>query len=107
MTQVAGTAVNMTGNGVTATFNGFTNGVTLANSANVLGAIAISNVGPLSIQENAPITQASVWSNGNSITLATTNDQAITLNQSGNYLRPLHHHPIERRFDLRRSQHRR
>src|SRR6202044_2357449 len=81
VTQVAGTAVNMTGNGVTATFNGFTNGVTLANSANVLGAIAISNVGPLSIQENAPITQASVWSNGNSITLATTNDQAITLNQ--------------------------
>jgi filamentous hemagglutinin family protein len=88
VTQLPGTAVNMTGNGIT-TFINFYNGITLANPGNVLGPIAISNVGPLNIQENAPITQASPWSDGSPITLATTNEQAITLNQSGNYLGPL------------------
>jgi filamentous hemagglutinin family protein len=84
ITQLGGTAVNMTGNGV-ASFNTYGGGVTLANVGNVLGPIAFSNVGAVNIRENDAITQASAWSNGNAITLTTSNDQAITMTQAGNY----------------------
>jgi hypothetical protein len=88
LTQVPGTAVNMTGNGTT-TFITFTGGITLANTGNVFGPLAIVNSGPVNLRENAAITQASAWNDTNSITLTTSDDQAITLSQSGNDLGPL------------------
>ena len=88
VTQVAGSKVNMTGNGVT-TFNSYGGGITLANTDNVFGPLSISGAGAVNIRENDAITQASAWSNSNSVTLTTSNDQAITLNQGGNYFGPL------------------
>jgi filamentous hemagglutinin family protein len=88
LTQVSGSAVDMTGNGTT-TFANFTGGIMLANTDNVFGPLAISNAGAVNVRENDAITQASTWSDTNAITLTTSNDQAITLSQSGNDLGPL------------------
>jgi hypothetical protein len=92
LSQLAGSAVHMTGGGTT-TFNNFSNGITLAEVDNVFGPLSIGQAGAITIRENAPITQASSWSNygnvGYPVTLTTSNDQAITLTQSGNYFGPL------------------
>jgi filamentous hemagglutinin family protein len=92
LSQVASSAVNMTANGVT-TFNSFLGGITLAETGNVFGPLAIAGSGAISIRENDAITQASAWTNyngsngiGYAVTLTTSNDQAITMGQSGNYL---------------------
>ena len=83
LTQVAGSAVNMSGGGTT-TFNTYSGGITLANTDNVFGPIAMLNAGPVNIRENDAITQASAWgvNNTNAVTLTTSNDQAITLSQA-------------------------
>jgi filamentous hemagglutinin family protein len=92
VSQVTGTAVDMTGSGIT-TFANFTNGLNLNQPNNVFGPLAISgatnNGAAITIQENAAITQASSWNNFNGstnapITLTTTNGQAITLTQGAN-----------------------
>jgi hypothetical protein len=89
--QVAGSSIDMTG-GDTATFDNFINGIVLNQPDNVFGPIAIGNSGTINIAENAPITQSGAWKDqqsngvGYAVTLATTNQQAITLNNSGNYL---------------------
>jgi filamentous hemagglutinin family protein len=84
LTQVASSALNVGG---TTSFTSFT--VALNEVNNALGPIAIANAGNVSIRENAPITQASSWNDGNYITLTTSNDQAITLTQSSNAFGPL------------------
>jgi filamentous hemagglutinin family protein len=94
LTQVGGSAVNMTTGAVT-TFVNFTGGITLSETGNVLGPLTISNGGALDIRENDAITQSSAWTNYNGsgvgypVTLTTSNDQAIILDQPGNYLGPL------------------
>ena len=95
LAQLPGTAITLTGSGTT-TLQNFGNGITLTQPNNVLGPLAISNSGTIAIQENAPITQASAWNyswggytNYTTISLTTTNDQAIQLSQSGNDLGPL------------------
>lgn len=92
LSQVAGSTVNMTGNGTT-TFANFSSGISLPEIGNVFGPLSIYQAGAISIRENAPITQASSWSNynnvGYNVNLVTSNDQAITLTQSGNYFGPL------------------
>jgi len=95
LSQVASSAVNMTGNGIT-TINSFLGGITLAQAGNVFGPLAIAGSGAISIRENDAITQNSAWTNynggngiGYAVTLVTSNDQAITMGQSGNYFGPL------------------
>ncbi len=92
LTQLAGSAVSMTANDTT-TFGNFSSGITLAETGNVFGPLYIFQAGATSIRENAAITQAQGWSNynnvGYNVTLVTSNDQAITLTQSGNYFGPL------------------
>ena len=96
LTQLPGTAITQTGSGTT-TFANFGSGITLPQPNNVLGPLAISNSSTVDIQENAPITQASAWNNwwnntgttNYTITLTTTNDQAIELSEPGNDLGPL------------------
>jgi filamentous hemagglutinin family protein len=88
LTQVGGTAMNV---GSTTTFGLFNSGITLANTGNVFGALAISNAGAITLRENDAITQSSAWttwgSNGGNTTryavsLTTSDDQAITLDQA-------------------------
>jgi len=92
LTQLAGSAVNVTANGTT-TFGNFSSGVTLAEAGNVFGPLYIFQAGPISLRENDAITQAQGWSNynnvGYNVNLVTSNDQAITLTQSGNFFGPL------------------
>jgi filamentous hemagglutinin family protein len=92
LTQLAGSAVNVTANGTT-TFGNFSSGITLAETGNVFGPLYIFQAGAISLRENAAITQAQGWSNynnvGYNVNLVTSNDQAITLTQSGNYFGPL------------------
>ena len=105
LTQLASTAVD---SGSTTTFDSFNSGITLANSGNVLGPLAISNAGTVNIRENAPITQASAWSDTDAITLTTSNEQAISLNESEQRLGSPHHHAGEQWCgQCRRRQHRR
>jgi hypothetical protein len=61
LTQLADTAVNMTGNGTT-TFSRFTGGITLNQPDNVFGPLSLTSDAGVNIAENAPITQASAWS---------------------------------------------
>ncbi|MES1189995.1 MAG: YDG domain-containing protein [Steroidobacter sp.] len=91
LTQLTSTAVNTPTNSTT-TFNNFYNGITLGNDNNVLGNLAMSNAGAITIRENDAITQASAWTNygasgGNTtryaVNLTTSDDQAITLDQAG------------------------
>jgi filamentous hemagglutinin family protein len=79
LTQLASTALLA---GSTTTFNDFTSGITLAQTGNVLGNLAINNAGAITIRENDAITQASAWTNvtNSAVTLTTSDDQAITLN---------------------------
>lgn len=88
LSQASGTTIDVTGNGVTTLAN-FRNGITLNQPDNVFGPLAISNSGTLNIQENAPITQASAWSDASDITLTTTNEQGIDLSEAANDLGPL------------------
>ncbi|MEA3105851.1 MAG: hypothetical protein QOI88_456, partial [Gammaproteobacteria bacterium] len=88
LTQVAGSAVTMTNNGTT-TFNNFKDGITLPEASNVFGPLAITGGGLVTLQENAVIAQASAWTDTNTISLTTTNNQAITLTQANNDLGPL------------------
>ena len=88
LNQASGTAIDMTSGGTT-TLQNFRSGITLNQPSNVLGPLAIANSGAINIEENAPITQASAWSDTNTITLTTANDQAIALTQSANDLGPL------------------
>jgi hypothetical protein len=94
LTQIASSAVNMTGAGIT-TFVNFTGGITLAETGNVFGPLTIANGGAVNLRENDAITQSSAWTNANGsgvgypVTLTTSNNQAITLDQAGNYLGPL------------------
>jgi filamentous hemagglutinin family protein len=95
LTQVASTSV-VTGSPSTntTTFANFGNGITLAQSGNVLGLLAISGAGDINLRENDAITQASAWTfngtNGGTnstrraVTLTTSDDQAITLDKTGN-----------------------
>lgn len=89
LTQIAATSVRS--GGIT-TFDRFNGGVTLAESGNVMGALAIINAGAINIRENDAITQAAAWTNWNAsggnttrynVTLTTSDDQAITLDQAG------------------------
>ncbi len=84
LTQVASTAITSGA----ATFNSFSSGITLNETSNVFGNIAISSgTGAVNIRENDAITQASAWSIENSsVTLTTSNDQAITLDNASNRL---------------------
>jgi len=81
LTQLASTALL---DGGTTTFNDFTSGITLAQTGNVLGNLAINNAGFVTIRENDAITQASAWTNvtNSAITLTTSDDQAIALTQA-------------------------
>ncbi|MEO8063936.1 MAG: YDG domain-containing protein [Pseudomonadota bacterium] len=81
LTQLAATAVLAGG---TTTFNDFTSGITLAQTGNVLGNLAINNASLVTIRENDAITQASAWTNvtNSAITLTTSDDQAIALTQA-------------------------
>ncbi|MEJ0006125.1 MAG: YDG domain-containing protein [Steroidobacteraceae bacterium] len=92
LSQLANTAVTVSGNGTT-TFGNFSSGITLANASNVFGPLYIFQAGAIDLRENAPITQAQGWSNynnvGYNVNLVTSNDQAITLTQSGNFFGPL------------------
>jgi filamentous hemagglutinin family protein len=92
LTQLAGSAVDVTANGTT-TFGNFSSGITLAETGNVFGPLYIYQAGAISLRENAAITQAQGWSNynnvGYNVTLVTSNDQAISLTQSGNFFGPL------------------
>lgn len=92
--QLSGTSITMPLTS-TATFANFGSGIALTQSGNRLGPLAISNCSTVDITEDAPITQASAWnswwggSTNYTITLTTTNDQAIELSQSNNNLGPL------------------
>ncbi len=70
----------------TTTFVDFNAGITLANANNAFGNLAISNslTGAVTIvlRENHAITQASAWNTANAVTLTTSDDQAITLDQA-------------------------
>ncbi|HEY2085367.1 MAG TPA: filamentous hemagglutinin N-terminal domain-containing protein, partial [Mycobacterium sp.] len=92
LTQLASTSV-VTGSPSTntTTFNTYNSGITLNQAGNVFGKLSISNAGAINIRENDPITQANAWttwsSNGGNttrypVTLTTSNDQAITLDQN-------------------------
>ncbi len=91
LTQSGSTAISMSP-GTTATLRDFYTSIVLNNADNVLGALAISNAGTITIRENDAITQASAWTNLNSsggnstrydVALTTSDDQAITLDQAG------------------------
>ena len=92
--QLPGTAITMPLTS-TATFANFGSGIALTQSGNRLGPVAISNCSTVDITEDAPITQASAWnswwggSTSYTVTLTTTNDQAIELSQSNNNMGPL------------------
>ena len=90
LTQVASTAVTAP-TGSTTTLNNFSSGITLNQTGNVMGNLAISNAGAITIRENDAITQQSAWTTYNSsgsnstryaVALTTSNDQAITLDQA-------------------------
>ena len=84
LTQVASTAISSGA----ATFNNFISGITLNEASNVFGAIALSSdTGAVNIRENDAITQASAWNLSTyrpSVTLTTSDDQAITLTNASN-----------------------
>jgi len=84
LTQVADTAITSGA----ATFNNFTGGITLSQPNNVFGNIALSSdTGTVNIRENDAITQASAWNLSTyfpAVTLTTSNDQAITLDNASN-----------------------
>jgi filamentous hemagglutinin family protein len=81
LTQLNATALQAGGN---TTFYDFNQGITLSQSGNVLGALAIHNAPFVTIRENDAITQASAWTSvtNSPITLTTSDDQAITLTQA-------------------------
>ncbi|WP_426113163.1 filamentous hemagglutinin N-terminal domain-containing protein, partial [Massilia sp. PWRC2] len=93
LTQLPATAV-LADPASTTTFGNFYNGINLPQSGNVLGNLAISNAGDVSIRENDAVTQAAPWNfngtnGGNAstrraVTIATSNEQAIALDQVGN-----------------------
>jgi filamentous hemagglutinin family protein len=92
LTQVPGSVIDMTNPTAVATFNSFGGGITLAESGNVFGPLAISGSGAINIEENDAITQASAWNSQAyqaPVTLTTANNQAILLTQSGNFFGPL------------------
>jgi filamentous hemagglutinin family protein len=84
LTQNAATALLAGG---TTTFNDMVYGITLTQTGNVLGNIAVNNASFVHIRENDAITQASSWTNvtNSHIALTTSNDQAILLTQANNY----------------------
>ncbi|WP_420225833.1 YDG domain-containing protein [Pigmentiphaga litoralis] len=82
LNQAANTSVQV-GSSTTTTFSSFTN-IALNNASNVLGNIAISNGSTISLRENDAITQSGAWYAPGSVSVTTTNDQAIILNQTGN-----------------------
>ncbi|MES2673426.1 MAG: filamentous hemagglutinin N-terminal domain-containing protein, partial [Pseudomonadota bacterium] len=81
-----GGALTQTGTvtaGSTTSFIDFTSGVTLSNANNVFGNLTMVNDGVITLRENDAITQASAWNTStNAVTLTTSNDQAITLDQA-------------------------
>ncbi|MGH8261491.1 MAG: hypothetical protein ACREUG_17560, partial [Steroidobacteraceae bacterium] len=88
---------NLTQNGVwnvgttPVTLDARTHGISLTDSANVMGNIAINTANgtptSVAITEDAPITQGSAWVlTGVPVALATSNDEAITLAQATNIL---------------------
>ncbi|MES2823032.1 MAG: filamentous hemagglutinin N-terminal domain-containing protein, partial [Pseudomonadota bacterium] len=81
-----GGALTQTGTvtaGSTTSFIDFTSGVTLSNANNVFGNLTMVNDGVITLRENDAITQASSWNTStNAVTLTTSNDQAITLDQA-------------------------
>ena len=82
LTQLSSTAISTGG---TTTFRDFTSGITLDESGNVFGDLALSNYGPVAIRENDAITQASAWNDADAVSLTTSNDQAITLDQANRF----------------------
>ncbi len=82
LTQLTSTAVTTGG---TTTFTDFVSGITLAQSGNVFGALALNNYGTVNLRENDAITQASAWNDPDAVTLTTSNDQAITLDQANRF----------------------
>jgi filamentous hemagglutinin family protein len=84
LTQVASTAVAAGGN---TTFWDFTSGITLNNANNVFGNLHIQNTNSITLRENDAITQNGTWNliTTSPVTLTTSNDQAITLDQSNNW----------------------
>ncbi len=89
LTQSASTAVVASGN---TTFRDFsaTGGVTLNEADNSLGDLTVQNAPSVTIRENDAITQAAAWSGTlvtplPVVTLTTSDDQAITLDQANSF----------------------